>query len=250
MKGMSSQLVHTRIDGHVATLTLDRHEKRNCIDTAMCHAIEEGLDRAVAKGARAIVITGDGTAFSSGADLSGGVYADGFYQALLHMLGHIQRVEAVVIAAVNGPAIGAGTQLAMACDLRVVADEAQFRVPAVDVAIALDEVTVRSLERMVGGALARSMLLTSATVDAATAVETGFAVQRGGLTDALRLAQLCAVKAPLTVRHLKAEFAWDGYRPFTDEERRSAQEAAWTSDDVREAQKAREQKRLPDFHGR
>lgn len=250
MSAMSTDLVSARIDGLVSTITLTREHKRNAVDTDMCHAIDAALDEAVDAGARAIVLTGEGSAFCSGADLGGGVYADGFFDALFGMLGHIQRVPAVVVAAVNGPAVGAGTQLAMACDLRVVADSAYFRVPVVDVAIALDEVTVRSLERLVGGARARTMLLTGATLDAETAVECGFAAMTGSVSDAQELAEVCATKAPLTVRNLKAEFAWGGYRPFTEEERRGFQEAAWTSGDVQEARAARAQKRAAEFRGR
>lgn len=250
MVAMSSDLVSTLIDGRVATITLTRDHKRNALDMDVCRAVDSALDEAIDGGARAIVITGEGSAFCAGADLGGGVYADGFFTSLFDMLGHIQRVPAVVIAAVNGPAVGAGTQLAMACDLRVVADAAYFRVPVVDVAIALDDVTVRSLERLVGGARARTMLLTGATLSADDAVECGFAAMPGSLADAHELAAVCASKAPLTIHNLKAEFAWGGYRPFSEDERREFQLAAWTSDDVQEARAARMEKRDPEFQGR
>lgn len=250
MSAMSADLVSTLVDGSVATLTLTRDHKRNALDQDMCRAIDAALDEVVDAGARAIVITGDGSAFCAGADLGGGVYADGFFDALFSMLGHIQRVPAVVIGAINGPAVGAGTQLAMACDLRVVADAAYFRVPVVDVAIALDDVTVRSLERLVGGARARTMLLTGATLSSEDAVSCGFAAMPGTLDDALALASVCATKAPLTLRNLKAEFAWGGYRPFSDEERREFQLAAWNSEDVQEARAARAEKREAEFRGR
>lgn len=237
-------------DGRVREIKLNRHVSRNCLNIPMCEAIEAALLDAVSDGARAVLLHGDGTVFSSGADLSGGVYAGGFYGKLMHMLGTIQTLPIPVVAWVNGPAIGAGTQTAMACDLRVVDESALFRVPIVDVAIALDEVTVATLENLVGGARARTMLLTGAPLSAEQAVESGFAVRSGGFDDALALAELLASKAPLTMRHLKYEFARTSHRPYSAEERAAAAEAAWTSHDAEESRQARAEKRPPRFEGR
>jgi len=154
-----------------------------------------------------------------------------------------------VVAWINGPAIGAGTQLSMACDLRVVNDTALFRVPIVDVAIALDEVTIRTLEHLVGGAIARTMLFTGAALSAEDAVRSGYAVQAGGFNDALQLAQLLATKAPLTLRHLKYEFAHTSHAPYDETARGEAAAAAWHSRDVHESRAARAEKRAPHFTG-
>ena len=210
----------------------------------------EALSAAVDDGARVVLLHGDGTVFSAGADLSGDVYADGFYETLLHMLGTIQTLPIPVIAWVNGPAIGAGTQLAMACDLRVVDDTATFRVPIVDVAIALDEVTIRTLEHLVGGSVARQMLFTGAELSAADAERSGFAVRTGGFDAALELANLVAAKAPLTLRHLKYEFAHSSHRPYDGATRWQAAQAAWHSADAQESRAARSGKRAPRFTGR
>src|SRR5699024_2452221 len=91
---------------------------------------------------RAIVITGAGTAFCAGADLSGGVYTTDFYDAHAAMLRAVETADVPVVAAVNGPAIGAGVQLALAADLRVVAPGAVFAVPVVKVGLALDNWTI------------------------------------------------------------------------------------------------------------
>lgn len=237
-------------EGRVRLLTLNRHSTRNSLDTLMCQAIESELLRAVDDGVRAVVMTGAGTAFSSGADLSGGVYAGDFYSTHLHMLDTIRTMPIPVIAAVNGPAVGAGTQLAMACDLRIIDKGAYFRVPVVDVAISLDEVTIRTLELLVGGSRARTMLLTGATLDHQGALDSGFALAAGSLIDALTLASHCATKAPLSLRHFKMEFAHSSGRPFDAADREDAQRAAWTSKDVQEARVAREEKRAPRFQGR
>ncbi len=242
-------LTEDRADGHVRLLTLNRHVNRNCLNIPMCEAINQAMLQAVTDGARVVLLQGEGTVFSSGADLSGGVYADGFYQTLLHMLGTVQTLPIPVIAWINGPAIGAGTQLAMACDLRVVSDTAYFRVPIGDMAIALDEVTIGTLESLVGGALARTMLFTGASLSHERAVASGFAVTAGGFEDAMSLAQLVASKAPLTMRHLKYEFSRISHRPYDKAAREEVAAAAWHSADIEESRIAREEKRPPRFTG-
>ncbi|MDO5511963.1 enoyl-CoA hydratase [Corynebacterium sp.] len=249
---MTTPLVSTadHAEGRIRVITLDNHAKRNKLDIAMCDAIESAMLAAVEDGARVVLLHGDGTVFSAGADLSGDVYAGGFYPRLLRMLGTIQTLPIPVVAWVNGPAIGAGTQLSMACDLRVVHDTALFRVPIVDVAIALDEVTIRTLEHLVGGSVARAMLLTGAALSAEDAVRSGYAVRAGGFDDALSVAELIASKAPLTLRHLKYEFAHTSHAPYSDEQRREVAAAAWHSQDVEESRAARAEKRAPHFQGR
>lgn len=237
-------------DGRVREIRLNHHAKRNKLDVAMCDAIESAMLAAVEDGSRVVLLHGDGTVFSAGADLSGDVYAGGFYPRLLRMLGTIQSLPLPVVAWVNGPAIGAGTQLSMACDLRVVNDTALFRVPIVDVAIALDEVTIRTLEHLVGGSTARAMLLTGATLSAGDAVRSGYAMTQGGFDDALGLAALVASKAPLTLRHLKYEFAHTSHAPYDADARQAAAAAAWHSHDVQESRAARVEKRAPRFSGK
>lgn len=237
-------------DGRIRVIRLNNHPKRNKLDIPMCDAIEEAMLAAVEDGARVVLLHGDGTVFSAGADLSGDVYSGGFYPRLLEMLGTIQTLPVPVVAWVNGPAIGAGTQLSMACDLRVVDDTALFRVPIVDVAIALDEVTIRTLEHLVGGAIARTMLFTGAALSAEDAVRSGYALRAGGFEDALAVAELLATKAPLTLRHLKYEFSHTSHRPYAKAEREEAAAVAWLSGDVEESRAARAEKRAPQFRGR
>jgi Enoyl-CoA hydratase/carnithine racemase len=236
-------------EGFSRVLTLNNHPKRNALDIPMCAAIENAMCAAVSDGARVVLLHGEGTVFSSGADLSGDVYADGFYGKLLHLLGTIQTLPIPVVAWVNGPAVGGGCQLAMACDLRVVDETAWFRIPVVDVALAMDEVTVKTLESLVGGAIARSMLLTGRTLSADDAVRTGFAHEAGSLADALVLTDLIVSKAPLSLRSLKYEFAHSSHRPYDATARHDASAAAWHSQDTREARAARSEKRAPRFTG-
>ena len=135
-----------RRDG-VAVLTLDRAEKHNALNTELCGQLREALESAVDEGARAIVVTGTGPSFCSGADLAE-VYTADFRDALYAMLHAVAEAPVPVIAAVNGAAIGAGTQLAIAADFRVVSPAAFFEVPTARLGLAVDPWTIRRLPDM------------------------------------------------------------------------------------------------------
>lgn len=195
-------------------------------------------------GARAIVITGKGSAFCSGADL-GGVYGDEFLDALYGMLHHLAEVPVPLIAAVNGPAIGAGTQLAIACDLRVADVTAKFAVPTAKNGMAVDAWTIRTLAELAGHGSARRLMLAAETFDRAQALAVGLADRAGTFQDALAWAQEIAMLAPLTLAHNKLVLNGGG-----DEAIAASFADCWASDDVREAALARTEKRTPHFTGR
>ena len=111
-------------------ITLDRQDKRNALHSELCGRLRGAVAAALADGARALVLTGAGTSFCSGADLDA-AYSPEFREALYGMLHAVADAPIPVVAAVNGPAIGAGTQLAIAADLRVAAPGAVFAVPTV-----------------------------------------------------------------------------------------------------------------------
>ncbi len=239
-------LSRTLDEGRVSLLTLNRHAKRNALSVALCHAIEEALRESLAGGARAVVLNAAGSVFSAGADLGEKDFAGELYPALEHLMTAIRRHPTVVVAAVEGPAIGAGAMLAMACDVRVVGPRASFRIPVTDMAIGVDEDTVASLSSLVGGSRARAMLLLGTELSAGAAFDSGFALTNGNTDTAVRLARQAAGKAPLTVRQLKMEFA----ESYSAAERDEARAAAWNSEDFREVGRARVEKRAPRFSGR
>src|SRR6195952_5848531 len=135
-------MLDVSVDGSVATLTLNRPERRNALNTEQCANLSRAVTEVVADGARAIVLTGAGSSFCSGADF-GEVYGDGFRDALYGMLHDVAEAPVPVIAAVNGPAIGAGLQLAIACDLRVADSSAVFGLPTAKLGVAVDPWTIR-----------------------------------------------------------------------------------------------------------
>ena len=129
-----------RRDDGVAVLTLDNPDQRNAMSDAMTASWVAAIDELAADpGVRAVVVTGAGTAFCSGGN-TGWIASEpeasvdylrtrmiAFYRAWLS----IRRLEVPTIAAVNGPAIGAGLCLALACDLRFAAEGARLGVPFV-----------------------------------------------------------------------------------------------------------------------
>lgn len=231
-------------DGDVTVLTLQREERRNALNQELCGAVHAAARAAVDDGTRVIVVTGTGSVFSSGADL-GGVYNAEFLESLYTMLHGLGALPVPVIAAVNGPAIGAGTQLAMACDLRVADETARFAVPTATNGMAVDGWTIRTLQKLAGTGRARRMLLAADSIDRAEALVCGLADRAGNLADAIAWAHEIAALAPLALAHNKL-----GLSGATDDEINASFEAVWASQDVIEAAVARSERRPPVFRGK
>ncbi|MFT4087783.1 MAG: enoyl-CoA hydratase [Gordonia sp. (in: high G+C Gram-positive bacteria)] len=236
--------------GKVTTIELARPEKRNALNEQMVDDLAAAFAGAVDDGARAIVLTGRGAVFSAGADLSGPVYERGFLDRLIAMLTQIEQTPVPVIAALNGPALGAGLQLSMAADLRVMAPASLAGIPAAKLGVAVDEWTIRRLVSLVGGGQARGMLIGCDPISADRAHALGFANRIGDLADAQHWAASIAELAPLTLQHYKLVLNGDGARDVAPEDRHAAMLAAWQSDDLQEGRRARAEKRAPVFQGK
>jgi enoyl-CoA hydratase/carnithine racemase len=242
-------VINTETHGAVGLITVDRHERRNALDVTHCDELRSAVETLADSGLRALVVTGRGSSFCAGADLDG-VYGDGFRNALYGMLRTITELPVPVIGAVNGPAIGAGTQLAIACDLRVADTPALFAVPTARNGLAVDPWTVRRLAVLAGGGAARAMLLGCQRFDAEQALQRGLVDRVGDLDAALDWAREIATYAPLSVRYSKTALEtlfepkpWD---PALDR----SFEDCWNSEDLAEASRARTENRPPQFIGR
>lgn len=235
--------------GRVGVVTIDRHERRNALDLAHVEALRAAVDDLLGEGVRSMVITGAGSSFCSGADL-GGVYGPGFRDALYAALDAISSAPVPVIAAVNGPAIGAGTQVAIACDLRVASPSARFAVPTARNGLAVDPWTIRRLALLAGGGAARAMLLGCEHLDDQRAYDRGLVDRLGSVREAMEWAEDLATAAPLTLAYSKRvlESMFEP-RPWA-EDLDDDMAAVWESEDVEEGVRARLEKRQPDFQGR
>ncbi|MFM9035810.1 MAG: enoyl-CoA hydratase [Mycobacterium sp.] len=236
-------------DGDVTTIELQRPERRNALNSELVDALREAVEKAAADGVRAIVLTGAGSVFSAGADLSGDVFATHFPDKAIALNKAIDAVPVPVIAALNGPAIGAGVQLAMVCDLRVVAPGAYFQFPIARYGLALDNWSIRRLASLAGHGRARAMLLAAERLDADTALMTGMANRIGTLADAQAWAAEIAGLAPLSLQHSKRVLNDDGAYEDQGDAHKDLFDRAWNSRDVIEAQVARFEKRAARFQG-
>lgn len=230
----------------VWTITLVRPERRNAVDHTTLLALLEA-QRELAD-ARVIVLSGEPPAFCAGADLTG-VEEAAFNTALAHVLHGFVAMTAPVIAAIDGPALGAGAQLAAVCDLRVATSESVVGVPAARLGLVVDRWTIERLRTEFGPATARAMLLAAETYTGERLYASGAVHRLGTIDDALDWAGRIALLAPLSVAAHKV-----GLDPDQAIEQRDRFEAlrsaAWSSADAREGRAAFLEKRRPAFHGR
>lgn len=219
MTGADAVLTSRR--GHVETWTLNRPDQRNPIsDPDVVDALVANVDRVNADPqVRAVVLTGAGPAFSAGGNVKDmaarrppfdgppATLRERYRQGIQRIPRAMYGCDVPVVAAVNGPAIGAGCDLACMCDLRVASTEAVFAESFVRIGLIPGDGGAWLLQRLVGPARAAEMTLTGDPVDAATALEWGL-VSRVVEPDALlpeahALAERIAANPPQTVRLAK-----------------------------------------------
>ena len=232
----------------VTLLRIERHAQRNALDLPHCTELLAAAEDA-ATTSRCIVITGEGTTFCAGADLDT-VHDTAFRHTLTRLLRRLPELPVPVVAAVNGPAIGAGTQLALACDLRVAAPSARFAVPTARLGLALDPWSVARLAAIAGGGTARALLLGVEVVDAERAHALGLVDRLGDLDAALGWAAELAGLAPLTMAYNKLALAGGADLDPDDPAVNDAMFRCYESDDAEEGRRARLERRAPSFRGR
>ena len=241
--------VHLTYRNSVAVVTIDRPDRRNALDHATLLDLRQAQLDVAAAGSRCLVLTGEPPAFCAGADLTG-VESGEFVAALVAALAGFTELDIPTIAAVDGAALGAGTQLVIACDLRVATPRSVFGIPASRLGLVVDRWTVERLAREMGWAVARSMLLAAQTYSTEQLVSSGAVHRTGDLGEALAWADEIAELAPLTMAAHKMALERSSPHPAYDELFEAARIAAWASADADEGRRAFLDKRSPRFEGR
>jgi enoyl-CoA hydratase len=176
MSSEQYETVDVRRDGRVATVTLDRPQALNALNSTLVRELVTALEELDADaGIGAIVITGSERAFAAGADIK--EMADlGPDEVAAGLFGELSRLPAIrtpLIAAVAGVALGGGCELAMACDLIIAADTAAFGQPEISLGVIPGLGGTQRLTRAVGKAKAMDLVLTGRRMDAAEAERAG-----------------------------------------------------------------------------
>lgn len=184
---MSESPVRYEQSGGVATVTLDRPDSLNSLDTATKDSLLAALERAASdESVRCLVLTGTGRGFSAGQDLKDHIanLNENPAEVMSTVARHYVPIATLlstmpkpVVAAVNGIAAGAGASMAMACDIRLVARSGGFNLAFAGVALSCDTGASWWLPRLVGVAKAKELLLLPRTVRADEALELGLATQ-------------------------------------------------------------------------
>jgi 2-(1,2-epoxy-1,2-dihydrophenyl)acetyl-CoA isomerase len=253
--------VETTRDGAVLTITLNRPEVLNAFTSAVHAALASALKEARTPDVRAVVVTGAGRGFCVGQDLIEFREAAGDIGARLRSTYHpnilaLRALEKPVLAAVNGPAAGAGISLACACDLRIAADDATFVPAFINIGLVPDSGSTYFVRRLLGTARAFEWLTSGRRLTAAEAHAWGL-VSEVVEADRLlaRAAELAAELAAMPTRGIGlTKRLLDHAEQTTLEEQleleAQLQAAATQTADFREGVEAFLEKREPRFEGR
>ena len=237
-------MIELILAGEIARLTLSRPEACNAIPVASWPDLADGAGRAVAGGARLLLVSGSGGAFCAGADLSGFPALRGdiearsrFRLAMRDALDRLARLPIPTVALIEGACFGAGVALAMACDLRIAARSATFAITPAKIGISYPQEDIHRLVALVGPGQAARLLLTAGTIDAVEA-------QRIGLVESLAedgieaagtaIAETLLANSMASFAALKRGIALAVAGAASDAEQELAFEALFGADDVAE----------------
>lgn len=257
---MSYQFILTRTEGLVGIVQLNRPQKLNALNgTVMGELIAALREYDKDPNVRCIVLTGDERAFAAGADIDQMATA-GTVEMLemdfIRFWDQVREISKPIIAAVSGYAFGGGCELAMACDMIVASDTAQFGQPEIKIGVIPGAGGTQRLTRAVGKALAMEMVLTGEPISAQKALAYGLVnrvvPREVYLQEAIQLAQTVAARAPVAVR-LGKECVNKAYEMTLAEgiayERRMFY-MLFATEDQKEGMQAFQEKRKAEWKGR
>lgn len=255
-------VVYEKKGSRIALITLSRPEKLNAINRAMRGEFLEATKRASADDEiRCVVVTGEGRAFSAGADLSSAADETSNVEDILNteygaFIGAIHSMPKPVIAAINGPAAGIGMTIALSCDLKVMAEDAYLMSAFANIGLIPDGGLTLLLTQQLGYSRAYQLAIEAERIDAARALEWGLVNRTTpplrALGEALGWAEGLAERAPIALASTKRamrEAHQNGLRGAIAFEA-MLQRSAILSEDAREGIAALLAKRKPEFKGR
>lgn len=211
---MKEQVLLVEEKDGVAVLTLNRPEVMNSFNFALLNALKEHVDALRFKAdIRAIIITGSGPkAFCAGADLKERATLDEqqvkkFIFTIRDLFTTIEYLNKPVIAAVNGVALGGGTELALACDIRIAASNASMGLTETRLAIIPGAGGTQRLPRIVGRGKAKELIFTGRRIDAQEAMQIGLVNQvyekDALMTESLKMAAMICETGPIAIEQAK-----------------------------------------------
>ena len=253
-------------DGKVAIITLNDPKRLNALNATMgdefTQIIKDLCEGPGSEGLGAVVLTGSGRAFSAGGDMGflndrskdtpsrNAVIMRRFYERFLS----VRRLPVPVVAAINGPAIGAGLALALACDVRVASKDAKMGITFVGLGLHPGMGSTHFLPRIVGIQQASKLMLTGQIIDGVEAQRIGMIVDvyddgETCLAAAVKMAQQMAAAAPLAVRTCcrTLRMAQDDGLDRSLWREADAQAQVWNSNDMTEGLAGLVEKRKPTF---
>jgi 2-(1,2-epoxy-1,2-dihydrophenyl)acetyl-CoA isomerase len=249
--------------GSIAILTLNNPERYNALGGSLLNDLNAALDEVLCEPrARAVVLTGAGKGFCSGAQFGGDTFGAGegiaerMRGSINPVIEKIRNLPIPVVVAMNGAAAGAGVGIALAGDIVIAARSARFILSFVRLGAALDGGTSLFLQRSIGAARARALALLGEPLAAETAAQWGLiwkAVDDADLlNEAMAFAQKLADGPPVSLGLIKGqiEAAWNSSLASTLDDEASSQARAFVTEDLREGAAAFVQKRPARFTGR
>ena len=257
---MNYTSILTESRGRVGLITLNRPQAMNALNNQLMREVMDALEAFdKEEGIGAMVITGNEKAFAAGADIK--EMTDKSITEMMDrdhvaVFGRLRTIQKPVIAAVSGWALGAGCEVAMACDMIVASESAKFGQPEITIGVIPGAGGTQRLTRAVGKALAMEMILNNRTLTAQEAYQFGLVNRVVPVVEyldaALKLADEIASRAPLAVRAAKRMVNQTYERTLADglDEEKQAFYNLFASEDQKEGMQAFIEKRKPEWKGK
>ena len=261
-ESIESDEVLYSVQDHVATVQLNRPQRQNTITRPMLAAISRHLVQADQDpNVRVILITGSGKFFCAGLDLRGGSgIGEGHFNATLNLRDApptvLHQVDKPTICAHNGSSAGYGMDLALGCDIRIMAEDSKMAAAFTARGVVPESGGTWILPRLIGWSKACELIFTGRTLTAAQCVEMGLASQAVPQDQCLSLARALAAEivanAPLAVQAAKRMMRMSADEPFNEHVHHVYLQLLplFQSQDFKEGMKAFMEKRAAKFEGR